>query len=104
MTEENIHNTFFPVTLAIESFTEKNGAPPKALDVLVPSFLDRLPTTPLVDKIEYKVLDGTNWILNAHSTALRPARVYSWRSNWNFTEQERGNLLKQFHNTAVFKE
>ncbi len=102
--EDRIHGAFFPASIAIERFAGTNGVPPKTLDDLVPSFLDRIPTSPLVDKIEYRVVDGTNWIMNAHSTALKPARVYSWRSDWSFTEKERGKLLKQFHNVAVFKE
>jgi len=102
--EDRIHGAFFPASIAIERFAETNGVPPKTLDDLVPSFLDHIPASPFVDKIEYRVVGGTNWIMNAHSTALKPARFYSWRSDWNFTEQERGKLLKKFHNVAVFKE
>lgn len=42
--------------------------------------------------------------MNAHSTALKPNRIYSWRSDWNFTEQERVKLVKEFHSVAVFGE
>lgn len=102
--EDQIHDTFFPVSMAIERFAETNGVPPKSLDGLVPSFMPSVPTSPLVDKLEYRVVGGSNWIMNAHSVALKPARIYSWRSDWNFSEQERAKLMKEFHNVAVFKE
>ena len=102
--EDRIHGTFFPVSIAIEQFAETNRFPPQSLDALIPSFLSGIPTSPLVDKLEYRVIDGTNWIMNAHSSALKPARIYSWRSDWNFNEQERSKLIKEFHNAAVFKE
>lgn len=102
--EDQIHGTFFPVSIAIGRFAESNGTPPKALDQLVPSFLPAIPTSPLVHRLEYTVVDGTNWIMNAYSTVLKPGRVYSWRSDWRFTDQEKANLLKEFHNVAVFRE
>jgi hypothetical protein len=102
--EDRIHGAFFPASIAIERFAETNGVPPKTLDDLVPTFLDHIPTSPFVDKIEYRVVGGTNWIMNAHSTALKPARVYSWRSDRNLTQQEKEKLLKEIHNVAVFKE
>lgn len=102
--EDRIHGTFFPVSIAVERFAETNGVPPAALSNLVPSFLPAIPTSPLVDRLEYQVVDTTNWIMNAHSTVLRPARTYSWRSDWRFTDQERAKLMKEFHNVAVFKD
>lgn len=102
--EDQIHGTFFPVSMAIERFTATNGVPPSSLDSLVPSFLPSIPTWPLVDRLEYRVLAGTNWIMNAQSTVLKPNRVYSWRSDWNVTEQEGVKLMKEFHNVAVFRE
>ncbi len=101
--EERIHGTFFPVSIAIEQFAETNGVPPESLADLVPAFLPSVPTSPLVDKLEYRVVGRTNWIMNAHSTVLKPARTYSWRSDRNFTAQERARLMKEFHNVAVFK-
>jgi hypothetical protein len=102
--EDQIHGTFFPVSMAIERFADTNGVPPQSLDSLIPDFLPNIPTSPLVDRLEYGVVGGTNWIMNAHSTVLKPARIYSWRSDLNFTEPERAKLIKKFHNVAVFKE
>ena len=102
--EDQIHGTFFPVSQAIRHFTETSGRPPETLNELVPSFFVSIPTSPLVDKVEYHVVEGTNWIMNAHSKALNPARIYSWRSDWTFTDQEKTNLMKQFHNISVFRE
>jgi hypothetical protein len=102
--EDRIHGKFYPVSQAIDHFTETSGRPPGTLNELVPAFLVSIPTSPLVDKVEYRVVEGTNWIMNAHSRALNPARIYSWRSHWNFTDQEKTNLMKQFHNISVFRE
>jgi len=102
--EDQIHGTFFPVSMAIERFTETNGIPPESLASLVPSFLLAIPTSPLVDKLEYRVVNRTNWIMDAHSTVLKPSRTYSWRSDWNLTEQEKKKLIKEFHNVTVFKD
>lgn len=54
--------------------------------------------------MEYRVVENTNWILEAHSKALKPDQVYSWRSDWNLSPEEQARLLKRFHNLAVFKE
>jgi len=102
--EDRIHGTFFPVSIAIERFAETNGIPPESLANLVPSFLPSIPTSSLVDNLEYRVVDRTNWIMNAHSTVLNPSRTYSWRSDWHFTDQERLKLMKEFHDAAVFRE
>ena len=102
--EDRIHGTFFPVSIAIERFAEANGAPPESLASLVPDFLPSIPTSLLVDKLEYRVVDGTNWVMNAHSIVLKPFRTYSWRSDGRFTDQERSKLMKEFHNVAVFRE
>lgn len=102
--EDRIHGTFFPISIAIERFAETNGVPPESLANLVPDFLPSIPTSPLVDRLDYRVVDRTNWIMNAHSTALKPYRTYSWRSDWHFTDQERSKLMKEFHNVAVFRE
>lgn len=101
--EDQIHGTFFPVSMAIERFAETNDVPPRALDSLVPSFLPCIPTSPLVDSLEYMVVDGTNWIMNAHSTVLKPARTYSWRSTSTFSDAEKLKMLKQFHNVTVLR-
>ena len=102
--EDQIHGAFYPVSMAIERYAETNGTPPETLDQLVPILLPNIPTSPLVYKLEYTVVDETNWIMNAYSTALKPDRIYSWRSDWRFTDQEKVNLIKEFHNVAVFKE
>jgi len=102
--EDRIHGTFFPVGVAIDNFTQANGAPPRTLIELVPAFLPSIPTSPYIDKIEYKVVDGTNWIMNAHSKELKPWRTYSWRSNWTFSDEEKSRMLKQFHDITVLKD
>lgn len=102
--EDRIRGTYFPVSIAIECFADTNGVPPESLANLISTFLPSIPTSPLVDKLEYRVVDGTNWIMNAHSAALTPSRTYSWRSDWHFTDQERSELMKEFHNVAVFRE
>ena len=101
--EDQIHGAFYPVSMAIERYAETNGIPPETLGQLVPIFLPTIPTSPLVYKLEYTVVDETNWIMNAYSTALKPDRIYSWRSDCRFTDQEKVNLMKEFHNVAVFK-
>ncbi len=102
--EDQIHGTFFPVSRAIEQYTDTHGAPPKTLEQLIPEFLVSIPASPYAYKMEYTLVDGSNWIMNVHSKALSPDRVYSWRSDWTFTDNEKVKLLKQFHNIAVFKE
>lgn len=102
--EDRIHGTFFPVCVAIDNFAQTNGVPPQSLIELVPAFLPCIPTSPYIDKIEYKVVDGSNWIMNAHSKELKPWRIYSWRSNWIFSDEEKSRMLKQFHNLTVLKD
>jgi hypothetical protein len=102
--EDRVHGTFFPVYTAIQRFTLTNGIPPSSLDQLVPSFLTSIPTSPYVWKLDYKPVDVSNWIMNAHSKALQPARIYSWRSDWTVNDTERTNVLKIYHNIAVLKE
>ena len=102
--EDRIHGTFFPVGVAIDNFTQANGAPPRTLMELVPAFLPSIPTSPYIDKIEYKVVDGSNWIMNAHSKELKPWRTYAWRSNWIFSDEEKSRMLKQFHDVTVLKD
>ena len=102
--EDKIHGTFFPVSVAIDRFAETNGVPPKTLDQLVPSFLVSIPTSPLVDKLDYRVVGESNWIMNVHSRELKPWRTYSWRSNWTFSDEEKSRMLKQFHDITVLKD
>ena len=102
--EDRIHGTFFPVRTAIDRFSQANGTPPQALIELVPAFLPSIPTSPRIDRIEYKVVDGTNWILNAHSKELKPWRTYSWRSSWSLNDEEKSRMLKRFHDVTVLKD
>jgi hypothetical protein len=102
--EDRINNTFYPISEAIERFAKTNGVPPKSLNSLVPAFWHSIPTSPLIDKIEYTVVDGTNWIMNVHSTVLKPSRTYSWRSNMTFSDEEQSRILKQFHDVTVLKD
>jgi hypothetical protein len=102
--EEQIHGTFFSLRSAIDKYTETNGRPPSSLNQLIPAFLAAIPTSKYAYKTEYVVVDTSNWVLNVHSQALKPERVYSWRTDWRFTEDERSRLLKVFHDIAVFRE
>ena len=102
--EDQIHGTFSPVSMAIERYAQQYGRPPTSLDRLVPEFLPGIPTSPLVDGLDYLVVDDSNWILNAHSTAIKPGRTYSWRSDWNLHDQEKAKLVKEYHRIAVFIE
>jgi len=102
--EDRIHGTFFPVSVAIDSFAQTNGAPPQTLIELVPTFLASIPTSPYIDNLEYKVVDRTNWIMNAHSKELKPWRTYSWRSSYVFNAEEKSRMLKQFHDVTVLKD
>ena len=102
--EDQLHGTFTPVADAISRFVELNGTAPKSLEALVPSYLASVPTSPHADKVEYKVIDRTNWALNVHSRALQPARIYSWRTDQNLSATEKTNLLTQYHGIFVFKE
>lgn len=102
--EDQLHGTFTPVADAISRFVELNGTAPKSLEALVPSYFASVPTSPHADKVEYKMIDRTSWVLNVHSRVLQPSRIYSWRTDQNLSETEKTNLLTQYHGIFVFKE
>ena len=103
--EERIAGTYSPVAFALDRFVEKNGIPPTNLAQLVPEYLSCVPPSRRSCTIDYKLVEGTNWILNIHSKSLIVGnRIYSWRSTWEFTESERAKKLGQYHGITVFKE
>src|SRR5215204_1129041 len=63
MNEERICGSFHPVISALDQFQEQTGSLPTNLTQLVPQYLPQLPSAPVADSMEYRVLPGTNWEL-----------------------------------------
>ena len=104
VTEDQIHDTFFPVVVALDRFQKDSGTPATNLLQLVPRYVSQIPTSPVVDSVAYRVLpDGTNWQLSVYSRALKPPRVYVHRSSGSYTSEEERQELTSFHLWHVFR-
>ena len=96
--EDSIHGTFFPVVRALEEYEHDHGAPAANLAQLVPKYVSQIPSSALVDSVQYTLLpDGKAWQLSLHSTALDPPRVYCCRSNNKYTTEEEKRVLLRYH-------
>lgn len=96
--EDEIHHTFFPVATALYLFEERQGAPATNLIQLVPGYLSAIPSSPLVNLVEYELLDdGTVWQLTMHSRALPTPRLYRCRSTQKYTADEQRRILGKYH-------
>ena len=96
-TEDQISDTYQPVFLALHDFQHELGSPATNLSQLMPRYLPRLPSSPLADSIDYRILaDGTNWQLSVHSRAFSQARTYVHRSS-DFTVEERKRIVTALH-------
>ncbi len=103
--EERICGAFHPVIDAIGRFQESKGALPTNLTQLVPTYVHEIPTAPVADAIEFRVMaDGTNWQLTVHSRIAGSRRVFVQRSSDEYTSEERQRSVTAFHGWMVFKE
>jgi hypothetical protein len=103
--EERICGAFQPVIGAIDHFAEAKGALPTNLVQLVPAYVAELPTSPVADSIDYRIMPGgTNWQLTVHSRVTGPRRIFIQRSSHQFTEEERRQSVSAFHGWVVFKD
>lgn len=102
--EDGIHDAFFPVARALYTYQDEHSHPAASLQVLVPKYLDAVPSTKLADKVEYRVsADDQWWELSIHSRALSRPRVYLCRSTQQFTPEEKHRILLRYHAVwAVF--
>lgn len=96
--EDQIHDTFSPVVLALNDYQDDHHAAAADLSQLVPKYLPAIPTSPLVDSVEYAVLDnGKTWRLTLPSHALPQARLYCSRSDDQFTPEEEQRVVLRYH-------
>jgi hypothetical protein len=103
--EERICGAFHPVMGAIDRFYERTGTLPTNLTQLVPTYVAQIPTTPVADSIDYRIMpDGTNWQLTVHSRITGAPRVFVQRSSRQFTKEERRQSVTGFHGWVVFRE
>jgi len=103
--EERICGAFHPIISAIDKFHETTGTLPTNLTQLVPAYVPQIPTTPVADSIDYRVMpDGTNWELAVHSRITGALRMYVQRSSGQFTEEEQQQGVTGFHGWVVFRE
>lgn len=100
--EDSIHGTFYPVLRALDDYEHDQGAPSVSLAQLVPSYISEIPSSSLVDLVEYSVVDdGKTWQLRLHSVALNPPRSYYCRSNDKYTAEEEARMIIRFHGRWV---
>jgi hypothetical protein len=103
--EERICGAFHPVTDAITQFQQSTGTLPTNLTQLVPGYLPQIPTAPVADSIDYRVMaDGTNWQLKIHSRIAGSPRMLIQRSSQEFTAEERRRSVTAFHGWVGFAE
>jgi len=105
LVEDEVHDTFYPVVIALVHFQNDSGTPATNLLQLVPRYLSQVPSSPVADSVAYRVLpDGTNWQLSVYSRALKTPRVYVQRSSGEYTPDEDRQELTRFHLWHVFRQ
>lgn len=78
---------------------------PTNLMQLVPAYMPQIPTAPVADSIDYRVMaDGTNWQLTVHCRIAGSPRVLVQRSSHEFTADKRRRSVSGFHGWLVFRE
>ena len=96
--EDKIHDTYFPVVAALYHFEDDHVFPATNLVQLVPAYLPKIPNSPMVDSVEYTVIDsGRDWQLALTSHALSQPRVYCCRSNPIFSAEEEHRVVQRYH-------
>ena len=103
--EERICSAFHPVFGAIDKFYDTTGALPTNLTQLVPVYIPQIPTAPVADSVDYRIMsDGTNWQITVRSRITGAPRVFVQRSSHKFTDDERRQSVTGFHDWVVFRE
>jgi len=103
--EERICGAFGPVITGLENFQTQTGSLPTNLVQLVPQFVQQIPTSPIAESIDYRILpDGTSWQLSVRSRVRGPRELFMRRSSNEFTEEERRQSVAGFHGWLVFRE
>ena len=103
--EERICGAFHPVERALDEFEQRTGSLPTNLTQLVPQYLPQLPTAPVADSIDYRVLpDGTNWQLSVRSSVRGRPELFVQRSSRDFTADEQQRSVTGFHCWLVFRQ
>jgi hypothetical protein len=101
MNEERICGAFHPVICALDQFQEQTGSLPTNLT----QYLPQLPSAPVADSIEYRVLpDGTNWQLSVRSNVRGRPELFVQRSSHDFTAEEQQRSVTGFHGWLVFSQ
>ena len=81
-----------------------HGHLPTNLTQLVPAYIPQIPTTPVADSIDYRVMaDGTNWQLTVHSRITGAPRVL-FSVHPRVHRRERRQSVTGFHGWVVFRE
>ena len=105
MSEERICGAFHPVISALDEYQQQTGSPPTNLAQLVPKYVPQLPSAPVADSIEYRVLpDGTNWQLSVRSSVRGKPELFVQRSSRDFTAEEQRRSVTGFHGWLVFSQ
>ena len=99
--EEEIHKTFSPLLDAINNYADINKDPPSTLDKLLPKFITRIPTSKIIENVEYKLINnGKDWELKLQGEN----NIYIYRFTNIYSAEEKKQIIKQYHgNWAVFE-
>ena len=104
MREERLCGAFHTVIDALREYRQQHGAQPTALTQLIPSHLAQLPSAPIADAIEYRLLpDGTSWEISVRSSVRGRPELFVQRSSHNFTAEERQRSVTNFHGWLGFE-
>ena len=102
--EERICGAFHPVFFALDKFHGDTGSLPTNLVQLLPKYLEQIPTVPVADSIDYRILpDGTNWQISVQSRITGTPRIFLQRSTQKFTAEEQRQSVTGFHGWLVFR-
>ena len=103
--EDQIHGTYFPLVAAIDAYTRENRGAVPFLDDLVPAFIESVPQSDLVNRLEYETYtDFPRWSLSLYSNVHGEERVYTWRSDGEYTAEERERVILRYHGGWVVLE
>lgn len=96
--EDEVVHTFMPVTNAVDDFVQKRGRPPGQLQELVPEYIAAIPEFTAASQVSYlPEPDGKNWRLELTVQSHGQHRIYSMRSNGQYTEQEEKMIILLYH-------
>lgn len=100
--DDSIYTSFSPLTQAIDEYNYVNHKPPASLKILIPKYIAEIPKSRFINSLEYRPIKNGQWELKLYDLASQ--RLYIIRSDNEYSEKEKKQILKQYHGIwTVFK-